>query len=74
VLHLLDTGIEDLDLETVARLPAVLDDAILALQSNKVMRETIGADLVTAILGVRKAEAMYYKDKTEAKELLIARY
>jgi len=77
VLQLLDTGIEDLDTETVGRLPSVLDESISALEGNKVMRESIGAALVTAVLGVRKAEAAHYKDKdtTEAaKEGLIARY
>lgn len=74
MLQFLDTGVEDLDPETVGRLPAVLEESISALESNKVMRESIGAALVTAVLGVRKAEAVYYKDKTEAKEGLIARY
>lgn len=66
-----DTGVEDLDPETVGRLPAALEEAIAALESNKVMRETIGSALVTAILGVRKAEAQHYKDNPD-KDFLIS--
>lgn len=74
MLHLADTGVEDLDSETVGRLPGALEEAISALESNKTIRDSIGASLVTATLAVRKAEATFYKDKPEAKELLIARY
>jgi glutamine synthetase/predicted TIM-barrel fold metal-dependent hydrolase len=68
----LDTDVAELDPETVARLPAKLEEAVAALESNKVMRETIGSALVTAVVGVRKAEVLHYKGHPEMKELLIA--
>lgn len=67
-----DTDVAELDPETVARLPAKLEEAVAALESNKVMRETIGSALVTAVVGVRKSEVLHYKDHPEMKEVLVA--
>ena len=67
-----DTCIEEVDKETVRLLPGALEDAIAALESNKVLHDNVGASLVTAVIAVRKMEVMSYKDKLmdESKELL----
>ena len=71
-----ETCIEEVDKETVRLLPGALEDAIAALESNKVLHDSVGASLVTAVIAVRKMEVMSYKDKLmdESKELLAQRY
>ncbi|XP_073386225.1 protein fluG isoform X2 [Physcomitrium patens] len=66
--------IEELDKESVRLLPAVLEEAVAALESNKVMQESLGAALVVAISAVRKDEASFHNNNNESKKLLAARY
>ncbi|KAG0564877.1 hypothetical protein KC19_8G147000 [Ceratodon purpureus] len=72
----IDTDIEEVDKESVRPLPGALEEAIAALESNKVLQDSVGASLVTAIIAVRKAEVMYYKNesKDKSKALLVTRY
>lgn len=69
-----NTDIEELDKESVRLLPAVLEEAVAALESNKVMQESLGAALVVAISAVRKDEASFHNNNNESKKLLAARY
>ena len=68
-----DTDVEKLDKESVRMLPGALEEAIAALENNKVLHECIGVSLVTAIIAVRKGEAAFHKNN-ESKQLLAERY
>lgn len=69
-----DTKVEELDKESVRLLPGALEEAAAALESNKVLHESLGTPLVTAIVAVRKAEAAFHKNNDNSKRLLAARY
>ena len=43
-----------MDKETVRRLPGSLEEAVAALESNSVLRESLGAPLMVAVVAVRK--------------------
>ncbi|CAA7390700.1 unnamed protein product [Spirodela intermedia] len=59
---------------TPPRLPSVLAESVKALEGNEVIKEMMGEKLLTAILGVRKAEVSFYAKNEKASELLIHRY
>lgn len=75
-VSLADTCVQELDKESISRLPGALEDAIAALENNKVLHDSIGASLVTAIIALRKAEVMHYKNESidDTKKFLVTRY
>jgi len=66
----MDDDVAELDKETVRRLPGSLEEAIAALESNSVLRESLGAPLMVAVAAVRKADIEFYKGRQDMAELL----
>eukprot|EP00268_Persea_americana_P055319 TRINITY_DN6421_c0_g1_i5.p1 TRINITY_DN6421_c0_g1~~TRINITY_DN6421_c0_g1_i5.p1 ORF type:complete len:842 (+),score=177.17 TRINITY_DN6421_c0_g1_i5:87-2612(+) len=56
------------------RLPNDLCGSVKALYENKILKDLIGEKLVTAVIGVRKAEIEYYSKNKDAYKELIHRY
>ncbi|RWR93822.1 Amidohydrolase 2 [Cinnamomum micranthum f. kanehirae] len=56
------------------RLPNDLCGSVKALYENKILKGLIGEKLVTAVIGVRKAEIEYYSKNKDAYKQLIHRY
>ncbi|XP_026403304.1 protein fluG-like isoform X1 [Papaver somniferum] len=56
------------------RLPNDLGEAVEALEKDAFLKEFIGEKLVTAIIGVRKAEIDYYSKNKDAYKELIYKY
>ncbi|XP_077220169.1 nodulin/glutamine synthase-like protein isoform X2 [Tasmannia lanceolata] len=56
------------------RLPKVLSESVEALEKDIILKDLIGEKLVTAVIGVRKAEIDYYSKNKDAFKQLIHRY
>ncbi|XP_058077224.1 protein fluG [Magnolia sinica] len=56
------------------RLPKELHESVEALDNDKFMKDLIGQKLVTAIIGVRKAEIDYYSKNKDGYKQLIHQY
>jgi glutamine synthetase len=69
-----NTDVEEVVKESVRLLPGALEEAVAALEGDKVLHESIGAPLVSAITAVRKSEAAFHKNNSNSKLLLAARY
>ncbi|KAK1314447.1 hypothetical protein QJS10_CPA06g00217 [Acorus calamus] len=60
--------------DSLARLPIELSESVEALEKDEVLKAIIGENLLTAVVGVRKAEIEYYSKNSEASKNLIHRY
>ncbi|KAK1289966.1 hypothetical protein QJS10_CPB18g01690 [Acorus calamus] len=60
--------------DSLARLPIELSESVEALENDEVLKGIIGENLLTAVVGVRKAEIEYYSKNSEASKNLIHRY
>ncbi|KAF9598958.1 hypothetical protein IFM89_033303 [Coptis chinensis] len=58
----------------IPRLPNELSESVEALEKDTVLKDFIGEKLVTAVVGVRKAEIAYYSKNKDAYKQLIHRY
>ncbi|KAK9158677.1 hypothetical protein Scep_005251 [Stephania cephalantha] len=58
----------------IQRLPKELSDSVDALEKDAILKDFIGEKLVTAVIGVRKAEIDYYSKNKDAFHQLIHRY
>ncbi|KAI0494063.1 hypothetical protein KFK09_024194 [Dendrobium nobile] len=56
------------------RLPKGLHESIQALAEDNVLKDLLGQKLITAVIGVRKAEIDYYGKNKEAYKQLIHKY
>ncbi|XP_073112233.1 protein fluG isoform X2 [Elaeis guineensis] len=56
------------------RLPKELGESIEALSGDEILNELVGEKLVTAVIGIRKAEVDYYGKNKDAYKELIHRY
>lgn len=56
------------------RLPKDLSESVAALEEDKILKDLIGDKLVTAVVGVRKAEIDYYSKNKDAFKRLIHQY
>ncbi|PIA37132.1 hypothetical protein AQUCO_03000006v1 [Aquilegia coerulea] len=58
----------------IPRLPNELRESVEALEKDTIFKDLIGEKIVTAVIGVRKAEIEYYSKNKEAYRQLIHRY
>uniref|UniRef100_A0A1D1YPR0 Protein fluG n=1 Tax=Anthurium amnicola TaxID=1678845 RepID=A0A1D1YPR0_9ARAE len=56
------------------RLPSELVESVVALEGDEIIKNIMGEKLITAVLGVRKAEINYYSRNEDAFKQLIHRY
>ncbi len=54
----------------IRRLPASLDEALDALQQDKVLLDALGPLLATSYIAVKRNEAAFFKDKSPEEEVL----
>ncbi|MQM18844.1 hypothetical protein Taro_051842 [Colocasia esculenta] len=62
------------DISNPKRLPSELAESVKALERDEIIKDIVGDKLITAILGVRKAEIDYYSTNKDAFKQLIHRY
>ncbi|KAJ4977586.1 hypothetical protein NE237_008366 [Protea cynaroides] len=58
----------------IERLPKELSESVEALEKDEVLKDLIDEKLLTAIIGVRKAEVNYYSENKDAYKQLIHHY
>ncbi|XP_042499937.1 protein fluG isoform X1 [Macadamia integrifolia] len=58
----------------IERLPQKLSESVEALEKDEILRDLINEKLLTAVIGVRKAEVNYYSKNKDAFKQLIHRY